>query len=145
MKDKIATLKKTFNEGLELLKEQKVDEAVAKMAEVAPVLDEMEASADTTAEELQKTAGEGEQKEALLKTAQETITKQAEQLQKWADMFVSAESLQALLDDLKGGQNMLKTLETKVEELSKTATSRQVSGETLTKTKEEILADVKLG
>lgn len=144
MKDKIASIKKTFNEALELLKSQKTEEAIAKMAEIPDEIEALDTASDEAVQKIQKTEEEGEQKESLLKTAQETITKQEEQLKKWADMFVSAENLQTLLADIKSGQEMLKTIETKVEALEKTATSRQVSGENITKTKEEVLSGVKI-
>lgn len=144
MNEKIESLKKTFNEGLDLLKEQKVDEAIAKMAEVAPILKELEDGEDETIQKITKSEDEVKKTADLLTSSQETITKQAEQLQKYADLFVSAEDLKALIEDLKSGQEMVKTLETKVDALEKTASSRQLNGAPVVKTAHEILAEVKL-
>lgn len=144
MKEKIASIKKTFNEALELLKLQKMEDAIAKMAEIPDELDALDTAGDEAVQKIQKTEEDDEQKETILKTAQETITEQGVQLKKWADMFVSADSLSTLLEDLKNGQTMLKTIEEKVATLEKTATSRQVNGENIAKTKADVLAEVKI-
>lgn len=141
MKDKIESLKKTFNEGLELLKEQKVDEAIAKMAEVAPILKELEDGEDEAVQKIAKSQETLVKTEDLLKTAQESI-------QKWADFFVTAENAQELFQQIKDGADLMKNvqdLSKKVEELEKVATSRQKDGAPVKKTKEEILSEVKLG
>jgi chromosome segregation ATPase len=124
MKDKIAQLQKTFNEGLELLKAQKVDEAIAKMAEVAPIFKDIEAEGEQVVEKIAKSEDEIKKTSDLLKTAQESI-------QKWAEVFVTAENFAQLLEDVKATQAMVKTVEDlqkTVTELETVAKSRQVPG-----------------
>lgn len=140
MKDKIAQLKKAFNEGLDLLKEQKVDDAIAKMAEVAPILKEIEDVEEETVEKLAKSQDDITKTTDLLKTATETI-------QKWADLFVSAEDATALFQQIKDGAELMKTIPdivAKVETLEKSVTSRQVAGEPVQKTSKEVLKTVKI-
>lgn len=142
MKEKLAQFQKTFNEGLELLKEQKVDEAIAKMAEVAPIFKELEDDADESVQKIQKTEDDNKATAELLKTTQEEI-------KKWADMFVSAENVQQLLQDLGTIKEFMKTatdLQKKVEDLEKVAISKQGGGTSeVKKTKEEVLSTVTIG
>lgn len=143
MKDKIAQLQKTFNEGLELLKEQKVDEAIAKMAEIAPIFKDLETEEEQVVDKIEKSQDELKKTTDLLKVAQEAI-------QKWADLYVSAENFQKLLDDVKATQAMVKTVEdlqTTVSELQTVAKSRQIDGgdTEVKKTGKEVLKTVKLG
>lgn len=142
MKEKLAQLQKTFNEGLELLKEQKVDEAIAKMAEVAPLFKEMETADEESMQKIQKTEDESKANAELLKTAQE-------ELKKWADMFISADNVTQLLQDLSSIKEFLPKiadLQKKVEDMEKIAISKQVGGDTeVKKTREDVLKTVKLG
>lgn len=128
MNEKIASLKKTFNEHLELLKAQKIDEAIAKLADVATDLEALATEDEETVTKVTKTEETVTKTADLLKSAEELIKTQAEELKKWAELHVVADDYKQLVADVKSGGETVSALTKKVEELEKTSISRQASG-----------------
>ncbi len=87
MKESIKKIAGGAKAAAELLKEGKTEDAIAKLAEVAA---EAEAAA-TQAEVSEAAAGEQAQEIEKMKT----------ELQKWADLYVTNDSLAAVLQDMK--------------------------------------------
>jgi Zn-dependent peptidase ImmA (M78 family) len=99
MKEKLQKMKENFNEALELLKKQNVsEEALAKFSSGIDALDEAEASLVSQEEEMTKTKQENE---SVKETMEKMQASMAEEMKKWADMYISAESVGKLIEDLK--------------------------------------------
>lgn len=123
MKEKFVKVKESLNEALELLKTEKHDEAIESFSKAFQELEALETEAVTTSEELAKTktVSEGEKTE---------LAKIKEEMKKRADMYISAENVTKLLEDLRIWitesikQDMTKmedTFSSTIEELKKTS------------------------
>ena len=109
MKKKIQKLAELNKQVVDLVKEEKTDEVVEKLAEIQELTKEMEESADATPADETPTDGEddggddaGDAGDA--KPVEKTeITKEAlDMIEKWASMNISAESVAKLLEEFAG-------------------------------------------
>lgn len=101
MKDKIQKLAGLNQEVVELIKEEKMDDAVEKLAQIQELTKEMdEASVETPAED-PKTDGaeDGEGKEAVEKA--EKIEKAMEMLEKWSSLNIGADTIKDLISQFE--------------------------------------------
>lgn len=96
MKAKIEKLATLNQEVVELLKGEKVDEAVEKLAEIQELTKEMGDEAVATPAEAPAEATEEVKKEAIEKEAK--IAKAMETLEKYASLNISAESIKELME-----------------------------------------------
>ena len=98
MSEKFAKIKDSLNETLELLKSKKFDEAIESFTKTIDEVEATEKEVSTQAEELEKTKKvNDEEKESFSKIKDDL----KEEMKKWADMYISAESVSQLLEDLK--------------------------------------------
>lgn len=124
MNEAFKKVKASLSDALELLKTEKVsDEALAKFESLATTLDEAEAELQKTSEDMQKTVKD-EAETALAKTLEETM-------KKWADIYVTGESLAAALKDIKEAmssemQKHAESIEALKKEMNTPVPSKQV-------------------
>lgn len=98
MKEKISKLASLNQEVVDLLKEDKKDEAIEKIAEIQTLTKEMEESAvETPADQkTDLTSDGGENKEEIEKA--EKIAKAMDLLEKYASLNITAETIKDLMD-----------------------------------------------
>jgi len=101
MKDKIQKLTGLNQEVVELIKEEKMDEVVEKLAEVQALTKEMDDEVETTdPEEKEKIA----KQEEIAKESKEKLEKAMVELEKWASLNIGADTIKDLIsqfDELK--------------------------------------------
>lgn len=128
MKESIQKIAGTAKEVAELLKAGKTEDAIAKLSEVA--------------EQAEAAAAEAGASEASATEQAEEIAKTKLEIKKWADLFVTADSLEAVLSDIREAvagfsplPDLIAKLEGRVETVEKaSAGSKQI-------TKEEVPSD----
>ena len=100
MKQQIQKLAGLNKSVVDLIKEEKMDEVVAKLAEIQELTKEMETLADAPAPAGDPASGGGDQTpEAIAKAEKETaIAKAMETLEKWASLNITADTVKALMD-----------------------------------------------
>lgn len=115
MKEHFAKIKESLNETMELLKTKKFDEAIENFSKTIDELETAESEALAKSEELEKVKKEWEDEKVEL-------VKIKEDMKKWADMYISADNVAKLLEDLKAWfkQDMTKITE-EFEEFKKTS------------------------
>lgn len=96
-------MKEQVSEALELFKTDKSSEAFEKLEEAVSTLEEAEVEV-AKGEEMEKKKEED---------GKDEMAKMKEEMKKWADMYISAENVQKLLEDLK---NWFKTDMVKLQE-----------------------------
>jgi CHASE3 domain sensor protein len=94
MKEYFAKIKESLNETMDLLKTKKFDEAIESFSKTIDNVETAENEAITKSEELEKVTKEDEEEKVEL-------VKMKEDMKKWADMYISAENVKALLEDVK--------------------------------------------
>lgn len=138
MKERIQKLSEGIAEAAKLLKEEKTSEAVEALVAVA---DEVAGLAT----EVETTETEAIEKSAKIAELEASAIEKESEIKKYADLYVSAETLGKLLEDLgsvkTGLVDIAKSVETvaksedltsinaRLEAIEKTAASRQISDE----------------
>lgn len=123
MKESIQKIAGTAQAAAELLKAGKTEDAIAKLSEVA--------------EQAEAAAAEAEASEAKATEQAEEIAKSKLDIKKWADLFVTADSLEAVLKDIKEAvagfsplPDLIAKLECRVETVEKASVgSKQITKE----------------
>lgn len=99
MKQQIQKLAGLNKSVVDLIKEEKMDEVVAKLAEIQELTKEMETLADAPAPQAPESGGGDQTPEAIAKAEKETaIAKAMETLEKWASLNITADTVKALMD-----------------------------------------------
>lgn len=98
MKQQIQKLASLNKSVVDLIKEEKMDEVVAKLSEIQELTKEMETLADATPAPTDTPASGGDEKapEAIAKA--ESIAKAMEEIEKWASLNITADTVKALMD-----------------------------------------------
>ncbi len=100
---KLAELNKSV---VDLIKEEKMEEAVVKLAEVQTLTEAMQKEAEKPADVPSEEIAKAE------KVEKESIAKAVETIEKWASLNISAESVKTLMEDFQS----LKSTVTKCED-----------------------------
>lgn len=112
-KENIEKIASAQNEAIELLKEEKIEDAIAKMQEVAEEIKEVSTEVEET-EEIEEKETETEEKENK-ETEEVSKTSVETEVQKWADAYIGWEDFKAVLTQIIEASDLMK----KVEEVAK--------------------------